>query len=884
MKKLSILLSAVIWLSVSGAKLPLAIGGYHYEARRVASEVAVKNCWLYKLTTPTPAEYKNYSVVYLGELLKNAPASTLWTTPENHKLVLEYLNNGGVIVVSKEMPRILLGKKFKYDGPKFFGFNNMINLKTDTVSGVQVNGIKDPVIWNKVQAVGVSGASADTEVLANYLAANGKKYPAVTRRKVGKGEIWWIAVPLNRLTEAFRKERLGEPDEAGRFIPTKAGEALEALNNIYRQAFLTGKNIACNENARSWGEKPLGTPGNLKLNNKFKNRAKLRSGFPARKPGLVVCDEKVQAVIYPASTGTQRLAYELKFHLDKISGRNFKIVKTYPESSTAAIILGDTATAAKFDLKPQFADRDTILIRRKGKHLFIGGVGTGISQALTVFLESLGCRYLWPGATGKVIPKMKNIIAPELDVNHPAKLYMVRSVRENGFRFHRWANSIRMFGFEVEEMEKFWAKMSHDDPANRGFFQWHGINEDPRRFGWEKQKGNIYEWGHAFNKFYQLHGKKYPQVFSLQPDGSRKQGERPRLCHSSEQLIKLIAAEKIDVFKNNPHKIALSLCLNDGGHSSMCLCENCRKLDPVNAFPQSLLIFKPTRRTLQYVSLADRVLHFSNAIAEEVLKEVPGKKFTFYAYAEYERPPVKVKPHPSFVIFSVAGGYASEARRQEALKTVASWANFGNPMLWRPNALYGFRDAIMPQHYGRKIFNDLELFKANNIIGDDVDGFEMQWACKGLGYYFFSKAQWNHEGVDYDTWFNDYCEKGFNAAAPIVKEYFTLLENLSNKAAAEKLNYLEVIDEKTLAAMDNYIAKARQAARGDAEVLARIDFLERGLIVGKLCRKLHYAKKNNSADLPAVKKEFIRTVREITLVDPVAVNPEKIGFYSPYLK
>ena len=884
MKKLSLLLCLTALFSLYGSVRPLAIGGYSYEAKRVASEVAVKNCWLYKLTTPTPAEYKNYSVVYLGELLKNAPASTLWTTPENHKLVLEYLNNGGVIVVSKEMPRILLGKKFKYDGPKFFGFNNMINLKTDTVSGVQVNGIKAPVIWNKVQAVGVSGVSADTEVLANYLAANGKKYPAVTRRKVGKGEIWWIAVPLNRLTEAFRKERLGEPDEAGRFIPTKAGEALEALNNIYRQAFLTGKNIACNENARSWGEKPLDTPGNLKLNNKFKNRAKLRSGFPARKPGLVVCDEKVQAVIYPASTGTQRLAYELKFHLDKISGRNFKIVKTYPESSTAAIILGDTATAAKFDLKPQFADRDTILIRRKGKHLFIGGVGTGISQALTVFLESLGCRYLWPGATGKVIPKMKNIIAPELDVNHPAKLYMVRSVRENGFRFHRWANSIRMFGFEVEEMEKFWAKMSHDDPANRGFFQWHGINEDPRRFGWEKQKGNIYEWGHAFNKFYQLHGKKYPQVFSLQPDGSRKQGERPRLCHSSEQLIKLIAAEKIDVFKNNPHKIALSLCLNDGGHSSMCLCENCRKLDPVNAFPQSLLIFKPTRRTLQYVSLADRVLHFSNAIAEEVLKEVPGKKFTFYAYAEYERPPVKVKPHPSFVIFSVAGGYASEARRQEALKTVASWANFGNPMLWRPNALYGFRDAIMPQHYGRKIFNDLELFKANNIIGDDVDGFEMQWACKGLGYYFFSKAQWNHEGVDYDTWFNDYCEKGFNAAAPIVKEYFTLLENLSNKAAAEKLNYLEVIDEKTLAAMDNYIAKARQAARGDAEVLARIDFLERGLIVGKLCRKLHYAKKNNSPDFNKVKKEFIKTVREITLVDPVAVNPEKIGFYSPYLK
>ena len=103
MKKLSLLLSAVIWLSASGAVRPLAIGGYRHEAKRVASEVAVKNCWLYKLTTPTPAEYKNYSVVYLGELLKNAKNDILWNTPENRKHVMEYLNNGGVIVTAEEI-------------------------------------------------------------------------------------------------------------------------------------------------------------------------------------------------------------------------------------------------------------------------------------------------------------------------------------------------------------------------------------------------------------------------------------------------------------------------------------------------------------------------------------------------------------------------------------------------------------------------------------------------------------------------------------------------------------------------------------------------------------------------------------------------------------
>ena len=191
MKKLSFLLSAVIWLSVSGADLPLAIGGYHYEARRVASEVAVKNCWLYKLTTPTPAEYKNYSVVYLGELIKNAPAEVLWNTPENRKLVVEYLNNGGVIVTSKDMPRVLFGKTVKKEAGKIFGFNRIFAIKPDAVAGAKIKGAKDTVIWNRVAAVSVGGVSADVEVLATY-DPESKGGNSPDGRKV-KGTLHWVS-------------------------------------------------------------------------------------------------------------------------------------------------------------------------------------------------------------------------------------------------------------------------------------------------------------------------------------------------------------------------------------------------------------------------------------------------------------------------------------------------------------------------------------------------------------------------------------------------------------------------------------------------------------------------------------------------------------------
>jgi len=867
------------------AARPVAVGGYRYESRRIMGEIVNKNCWIGESVTPETCDYKKYSAVFLGEQLKKAPEEVMWNTPAARKNVLDYLNDGGIIITSGDMPRSLLNKKNRKEMVKLFGFKETFSCK-DKISGVKLGDGKELYDWQHGGSVAANRLAPEAEVLASFVLENGKTLPAVVRKKFGKGQLWWISVPLNRLKEYYSKRKisLGVPDDQGNFIASRAGEAVESLEGIYNRAFNSASGISVNKSAQDWGTKPLGAPGNMKLNDTFENKPILRSGFPEYKPGLVLCDSKGQAVIYSAGKETGALAREVKFHLDKMSGKDFKIVTAYPDASQKAVILGGPETAAaKFGFKISVPDRDTIMIRRKGNHLFVGGISCGISQAVTVFLEVLGCRYLWPGVSGKVIPRKKEIIAPEMDINHVAKFYMVRSVRDNGFR-DRWAGSIKKFGFTSEEMEKIWAKYSRDGKYNRGYFQWHGVNEDPRRFGYDHKTKKIYEWGHAFNHLFKVYGKKYPQCFALQPDGSRKQPARPRLCHSNEELVKLIVAEKVAQFKAYPEKKAVSLCLNDGGHSSMCMCSNCRKLDPVNAHKASMLVFAPVRKRIEYVSFADRVLTFSNRIAEGVLKEVPGKKFTLYAYAEYEKPPVKVKPHPSLILFSVAGRYTSEAYRQKALKTVAAWTHVGNPMLWRPNALSGFRDVVIPQNFARKLFNDLELFKANNIIGDDLDDFEMQWACKTLVYYAFGKAQWNYAGVDYDTIFNDFCEKGFNAAAPAVKEYFNLLETLFNKAAETNTHYIELVSENDLVSLGKLLDKARDLAKGDDEVITRINFLEKGLNVGKVCRKLHFAKKNNSPEFPALRKEFIRIIREYALTDPAAVNPEKIGFYSPYLR
>ena len=884
-KKLLLMCALLSFLAVNAAvELPVSAGGYKYDSRYMLNNLIRKNSWINDSGTIPPAKYKNYSAVYLGNLLKGEKTENLWQTPGNLKLVKEYLADGGVVIVNCFIPRELLGKSFDKIAPELFGFGAFSSSAKAKGAILKENG--DLMAWQLGSGPCAVKLAKDVEVKAWFVMPDGKKNAAVTCYKVGKGKVWWFSPSLMRLVGSFNKAKkpFGHPDDVGNFILTAEGHAVENLKDLYRQAFLSGKKIQTAKEAKLWGTTPLGEKGSLKEVTSFKKPLQLRSGLPVFKPGLVLCDKKVQAVIFPASGNVRKLASELKYHLDKMSGRSFAIVDKYPAKDQNAVILGDGDAAKKFGIVPAHASRDTVVIKRSGSHLFVGGTRKGASHALTVLLESLGCRYLWPGASGKVIPKRSEITAPELEMNKTAKFYMARSIRENEFTYGRYRLNVEYFGFTGESMTAHVKKHDYDAADNRRFFEWHGFNDDPMLLGWQKKPEQIYEWGHVYGHLFHKYGKKHPEFFALQPDGSRKQPERPRLCHSNAELPKVIAAEKIAQFKKYPHKQAVSVCLNDGGYSSMCMCVECRKLDPVNAPPAQFGVFYPVRKRLDYVSFSDRVLHFTNRVAEEVLKEVPGKQFCFYAYSSYVQPPVKVKPHPALIILSVAGTYTTEQQRQDGMRSNAKWASFGNPMLWRPNALLGFNHQLMPQNFARKIFNDVELLKANNFIGDDMDCFEMLWSIKGLVYYALSKAQLNYFEVDYDTVFNDFCDSGFGKASPAVKKYFLLLEKLTDECAKNKGNYFDYITDDVLAELNNCISSARTLEKDNAEILKRIEFIDYGMRLGSMHRKLHFAKDRTTREYKAMQEEFRKLIKDITTVNPFAVNPFKMGIYLPYLK
>ena len=874
---------------LAAAPRPLSVGGYRYDTKVMLADVCSKNPWVCKVGTVSIADYKNFSAVYIGNLIKYEKVKPLLITPESREQLMAYLNDGGTLIVNCYIPMDMLGKKnFSQFGPQIFGFGEFVNVAK--AKGVVVGSGTDILPdWQRGMGGGASKLDPKTEVLAWYVMPDGKKVAAATSFAVGKGQVWWISPSLMRVGSYFKKNKkvLGYPDDFGNYILTPEGSSLGALNELYFKAFNSAKEVEINSNLNSWGDKPLGEAGNLKLEETFKNKPVLRSGFPEYKPGLVLCDGKNMAVIFPATDNQEikNLACELKFHLDKMSGKEFKIVDKYPAADQNAVIIGDGAAAEKFGLKPAHATRDTVVIGRKNNHLFVGGPGKGASHALTVLLEAMGCRYLWPGVLGKIIPKKADITAPEININETAKLYMARSVRAFTHLDGPYARTMEIFGITAKELLELEEKIGKDAPFNREFLHWHGFNDDELRLGWKLPKEvRKLDWGHAYGHLYKDYGKKHPEYFALQPDGSRKQGDRPRLCHANKELPKVIAREKIAIFKKYPYKEAVSLCFNDGGYTSFCLCEECRKLDPVNSMPIEMSVFVPVRKKIKYVALSDRVLHFTNQVVEEILKEVPGKQFCFYAYSAYADRPVKLKPHPALILFSVAVNYSNEAYRQHGLKTIAAWSRFGNPLLWRPNALWGYRNHLMPQNFGRKMFNDIELMKANNLVGNDIDCFEGLWAFKGFTYYAAAKAQLNYEKVDFETVFDDYCKQGFGNAAGEIKKYHLLIEELSNKQAELKGKYFDLVTDEKLAELQGCLDRAKALVKDDPASLERVEFLQYGITLGKMHRELYLAKERDSAEYKAMQKRFIETIRDITRKNPFIVRTFKIGRYLDHLR
>ena len=676
-------------------------------------------------------------------------------------------------------------------------------------------------------------------------------------------------------------DALGYPDENGNFVLTEEGRKFAEKTPVLPEA-------------RFWGTTPLGEPGDLTWPTNFSCHAKFRDAdVRPEGPGLVLFDGKLRAVVVTLSNDKfiSRLADEFAWHMEKMTGEEVERTMKLPSETCPAVVFGWDDAAGVFGLDLSASGPEAAVVKRKGEWLYVGGNTVGASHALTYVLESLGCRYLWPGALGKVIPKKDRVVLFDTSLARDPEFVCRRRQYEYSPELQK--GPIGRLGLDPEDYVKRWRAATVDRPGNRNFWNWHGVDE--AYLLWPRMLPG-YSWGHSFDDYRERFLKDHPEWFALQRDGTRGAYGKA-ICLSNDELARQAAADRIEYFRKTPHAVAASICLPDGDYSSQCMCENCRRLDPANGPQIKMSVFKPQPCSFPYVSLTDRVLHFANRVAELVTRELPDKKLCLYAYSNQEAPPVRVKPHPALVIVNVAGSLEDMGLAERRL---SAWGAAGNMQAWRPNFLIGVR-APLPQNFAERIFNQMEDAKANGLKGFEASNICEQWAVKGFTWYAIAKSMVNHRRESFAEVRDGWCRAGFGPAAEAVKRYLSAVEEASwaaidrqVAAGMHRMPGWQSVDEKAWVLIEELekrnlpaiIAEARAEAAGDEEALARVNFLAVGMEYLKRMGELGRAKAAGDKErFESLRTEFMDFARAEAMRDPVAVFPAQLGGINvPYVR
>jgi hypothetical protein len=574
--------------------------------------------------------------------------------------------------------------------------------------------------------------------------------------------------------------------------------------------------------------------------------AAVARGAPAEPALALVRDGQPSAVIVTAdrpSRAAEAGAKLLEDVLFRMSGARLPVVRegelvgakveggrievTGEKAASAYVLVGESGLASQLGATSEGLGSGGIRIKTFANALALLGTDEktrtdafGTQHAVTTLLdETLGCKCLWPGESGLVVPPRKTVAVPALDAR------MTPLLKQRNIRILGWFDRLQKGLDALSVTREEYAKATAVETPN--WASWHRLGG---ALGLTGGDGTILS-PEAWERF----RKERPEWFAMQADGSREQApneKRPRLCKSNPALVEAIAQEKLKELRANPAKQSVSLTTHDGGSTGFCLCPACKAMDPEEGRPVKFPTWDHGAKKIEwmdYVSLTDRMFSFYNAIAEKVAKEHPDVLFAGQAYSIYAAPPLRTKLHPNIVIRYVGPSfYYRDASRKEGLADWDAWSKVASKIFFRPNLIMlGHRHAT-PAIYVHKLAEDFRHMARTGMLGTDFDGCMQSWATQGLNYYVLAKLHWNPD-LDVDRAIEDWCRAGFGPGGPHVRKYLARIEELTNRIAAEELEITDPYTPEAIAELRGHLDAAEKAAGEEAAVRRRVAFLRRGL-------------------------------------------------------
>jgi hypothetical protein len=477
-------------------------------------------------------------------------------------------------------------------------------------------------------------------------------------------------------------------------------------------------------------------------------------------------------------------AQDLKYHLDKIAGRDLPLVSgkagMSPEGLHFYVGSGfwpdQDARAAKLD-------REGWLLASVPNGLLISGSNeavarfAGVEDAVSLFLEEhCGVRWLWPGPTGEVIPKNPDLSIEQLDLSG-APAFRRREL---------------MAGYA-----RFWA------PPRRA--EW---NTWTRRTRQGDQFNAVFghAWAHVIPP--DLYFKAHPEWFSL-VNGKRIPAQ---LCISNpalrdeftKRLLSLPGNKKLDI---------ISVSANDG--YGFCECDNCRAKGDIG----------------------DSYWDFVNDIAQRVKKLRPDVGIGTFAYSFSRQPPKKIDRLPDNVYLSMTS-YATQLMlpdgQKEYREFTDGWKSKGVKIVMREYwGVHYWLD--LPVVYPLEIAQEIKMGYAAGMIGVYGETGK-NFSTQAPNYYVLTHQLWNPQADPQKTLEEFYA--AFGPAGPSVRAYYDAFSDAVHRTWRQKQlksgynqlvnTYGEMFDPDTLKKAGADLDAADRSAGDDAPLKARLAFIRSG--------------------------------------------------------
>lgn len=571
-------------------------------------------------------------------------------------------------------------------------------------------------------------------------------------------------------------------------------------------------------------------------------------GWTGATASAVTLVERGQArsVIAVPAGPPSRAAQDLQRYIHQTTGVTLKILTEdrvhQTEAGTARIFVGPVEEAGRVvDLAA--LQPEGFVIKTDGGDLFIVGQDAaaggrrvdGTFYGVCEFLERyLGVRWLMPGPYGEVVPERDTIRLASADIRQEPIFWQrkIREVRTSGHR-KNMLDIVSDWGVSVEEWDATFAPEVMNP--------WFGY----QRLGTRAQVNA----GHAYGGWWDKYHEQYPEIFAMQPDGTRiNSNVRERLCVSSPRLWDLVAQEKIAELRANPQLTAASIGPNDGGGGNkFCRCDVCRSWDG----PEARAMYRENPEVNQgpggvgpFPPLSDRYFRYYNEVAKRVRREMPDRYLGVYAYSLYRTPPTRIdRLEPNLIVSYVApNSMVNDRMRMEAREQFDAWSRMATQMLMRPNLLA--QPVGLPVLYAHKFGDDIRFFAERGMRITDYASCFGNWGTQGLNYYVLARLLWD-PNREVGAIIDDYCLAAYGRGAVAAKEYYRRLEELTDRIAAA--SPADPVDNTTTDFYtDGELARLQApldqavAAIGDSDPAAmeRVRMLERGLEYARQTRRL----------------------------------------------